>query len=187
MLDRRRLAVDELPRRPDLTAEGLGQRLVAQADAEGGDARGESAQDLDRRAGGRRAAGTGGDDEVRRAKLLRPVSVDCVVPPDDDVRAELAEQVREVVGEAVVVVDQEDQAASSARSIACSSARQLRPALGVFRRGIGVGDDSRPGLQVGHPVRKQDRPDRDARVERSVGQRVTDRAGIRPAPVSLEL
>ena len=83
--DRRRLAVDELPRRPDLTAEGLGKRLVAQADAEGGDAGGESSQDLDRRAGGRRAAGTGGDDEVRRAEPLRPVRVDRVVPPDDDV------------------------------------------------------------------------------------------------------
>ena len=82
VLDRGRLAVDELPRRPDGASEGFGQRLVAEADAERGDAGGESLQDLDGRAGGGRAAGTGGDDEVRRAEPLRSVRVDRVVSPD---------------------------------------------------------------------------------------------------------
>src|SRR3954471_14624986 len=125
VLDRRRLAVYELPCGADLASEGLRQRLMAKADAQGRDARRESAQDLDRRAGGGRTAGTGGDDEVRRVQELRSVRVDRVVSPDDDVRTELAEEVREVVGEAVVVVDQEDHATSSARSIACSSAASL--------------------------------------------------------------
>src|SRR5213078_1259399 len=52
--------------------------------------------------------------------------VDRVVPPDRHLRAELAEQVREVVGERVVVVDQQDHRLASASSIAISSAASLR-------------------------------------------------------------
>ena len=42
-------------------------------------------------------------------------------------------------------------------------------------------------LEVGDAVPEHDRPDRDARVEVAARQRVADRAGIRPAPVALEL
>ncbi len=187
VLDRGGLAVHELPRRADLAAEGLGQRLVAEADAERGDAAGEAAEDLERRAGVGRAAGTGGDDEVRRLEPLRPVGVDRVVPADHDVRAELAEQVREVVGEAVVVVDQEDHARRLRQVDRLLERGQLRAALGVLGGGIGVGDDARSRLQVRDAVRQDDRADGDAGVERPVRQRVADRARVRPAPVSLEL
>ena len=56
------------------------------------------------------------------AEPIGLVGVDLVVPADDDLGAELAEHVREVVGEAVVVVDQEDHSRASASSIAVSSA-----------------------------------------------------------------
>src|SRR5207302_6561408 len=58
-----------------------------------------------------------------------PVRVELVVPPYDDVRAECAEEMREVPREAVVVVDQEDHGAAScsdsASSMAISSARSF--------------------------------------------------------------
>src|SRR5207237_4703704 len=64
--DGARLAVQQLARLADLTAESLDDRLVPEADAERGRRRREPADDLDRRAGVRRAAGAGGDDEMRR-------------------------------------------------------------------------------------------------------------------------
>ena len=79
-----------------------------------------------RRAGVLRPAGAGGDDEVRRRERFRLVGVDRVVPDHGHLRAELAEQVREVVGERVVVVDQQDgHGRASARSSAASSAASL--------------------------------------------------------------
>ena len=43
------------------------------------------------------------------------------------------------------------------------------------------------GLKVGDAAVQDDRPDRDAGVEVAVRERVADRAGVRPAPVALEL
>src|ERR1043166_4611940 len=51
--------------------------------------------------------------------------VDRVVAPHGDLGSELAEEVREVVGEGVVVVDQEDHRLASASSIAVSRAASL--------------------------------------------------------------
>src|SRR5439155_3145383 len=65
----------------------------------------------------------GRDHEPLRLELLEPR---LVVPQHDDLHAELAEEVREVVGEGVVVVDEQDHRAPSARSIARSSAASLR-------------------------------------------------------------
>ena len=67
------------------------------------------------------------DDEVRGRELGGCVRVDLVVAPDDDLSAELLQQVREVVGERVVVVDEQDlHRAASARLSAVSSAASLR-------------------------------------------------------------
>src|SRR5580765_41139 len=118
VLDDARLAVQQPSRAVYLAAERLHHGLVPEAHAEGRDAR--CANELDEL--GRRASGAGGEDEVRRlevvAQLLRP--------SHGDLRAELAQVVREVVRERVVVVDQENHACSaSARSIAASSAASL--------------------------------------------------------------
>ena len=60
--------------------------------------------------------GPGEIDEVRRRERLRLVGRDRVVAAHDDLGAELAEQVREVVGERVVVVDQQDHRALPPRA-----------------------------------------------------------------------
>ena len=52
---------------------------------------------------------------------------------------------------------------------------------------VAVGDDPGAGLQQRDAVVQDDRPDRDARVERAAGQRVEDRAGVGAAAVLLEL
>src|SRR5581483_12412777 len=96
--DRARLAVQQVLRLADLAAERLDDRLVAEADAERRHARSEAADDLDRRARVARTAGAGGDDEVRGFERFRLVRGDGVVATNLDLAAELAEQVREVVG-----------------------------------------------------------------------------------------
>src|SRR3954451_4695141 len=124
--NRARLAVDELLRRPDLAAEGLDQCLVAEADAKSGHAGGEPFDDLDR---GARVGGpprTGRDDELRPREALGLVGADRVVAMDDNLAAELAEHVHEVISERVVVVDEKDHSRASASSIASSSAASLR-------------------------------------------------------------
>ena len=121
------LPVHELLRGLDLAAEGFDDRLMAEADAQRGHGRCQAADNVRRGPGVGRPAGARGDDEVGRAEPCRPVGVDRVVAADDHLRAELAEQVREVVRERVVVVDQQDQRCSaSARSIAASTAASLR-------------------------------------------------------------
>src|SRR5262249_7398105 len=118
--DDARLPVHELTGRADLPTERLHDRLVPEADAE----RRDAGVTHERHDALRRPAWPGRDDEPLR---LQPVEVGRVVAPHDDVRAELAEEVREVVRERVVVVDQQDHRCSvSARSTAASTAASLR-------------------------------------------------------------
>src|SRR6185437_11749438 len=125
--DGARLAVDEGAGGGDLAAERFDNRLVAEADSEGGSAGREPPDDLEGCSGVCRAAGTGGDDELRRGEPCGPGCVDGVVSTHDHLRAELAEQMREVVRERVVVVDEQDHRCSaSARSIAASTAASFR-------------------------------------------------------------
>src|SRR5262245_10173707 len=124
--DHARLAVHEGLGRVDLPAEHLDDRLVPEADAERRDARREAPDDLWRRTGVRGSARPGGDDEMARLHPFGLVGVDCVVPAHLDLGAELPEQVRQVVGEGVVVVHEEDHPRASARSIARSSAASFR-------------------------------------------------------------
>src|SRR5512133_1008666 len=117
-----RLSVDERPRLPDLAAEDLDDRLVATADTERGSTRREPADDLGRGAGSRRPSRPGRDHQMRRSQPLGLIGIDRVVPVDDHLGAELAEQVREVVGERVVVVDQQDHPRASLPSPSPASA-----------------------------------------------------------------
>jgi hypothetical protein len=130
VLDRRRLAVhghvaDHAP------AEGLGQRLVTQAHAQRPHARlGEAAHRLDRDAGLVGRARPGRDDDAVGSALQQLVDRRDVVAHDVDLRAELAEDLDEVVRERVVVVDDEDarhgqSGCSRASSMAPSTARAL--------------------------------------------------------------
>ena len=75
---------------------------------------------------------------------LRLRRVDLVVAPDDDLRPELLEEVDEVVGEAVVVVDQQDHCLGEGnRGL---ERRELAQALLVLGPRVGVGDDARARL-----------------------------------------
>ena len=126
VVDRAGLAVDEPAGLPDLSAEGLDDHLVAEAHAQCGNRWREPPDDLQAGTGGGRPARARGDHEVRRLELLGLVRADRVVSAHQDLRAELSEEMREVVRERVVVVDQEDHARASARSIAVSSAASFR-------------------------------------------------------------
>ena len=108
VLDLGVLAVDRLAanRAP---AERLDHRLVAEADAEGRHALlGKGARGLDRDPGLRRRAGTGRDHQSVGPSLEQLGDRRLVVAHNLDLRPELAEVLDEVVGEAVVVVDDED-------------------------------------------------------------------------------
>ena len=128
-----------------------------------------------------------------------------VVALDGDVGAELAQELDEVVGERVVVVDHEDPGAvagpggdgrhdvppspncSWARSMARSRAAALFLRLSVLLRGHRVGDDAGAGLHVGHAVLDDHRADADAGVEVAAVAEVADGAGVGAAAHRLEL
>ena len=145
VLDHRRLAVDRLVR-DDAPAQRLHERLVAEAHAEQS---GSSASGNRRTASSEIPAsfgvhGPGRDDHPVIAADQQLVDRRVVVADDLDLGAELAEVLDEVVGEAVVVVEDEDahprcdgtgsqrpavayghSGWATASSIACSTARAL--------------------------------------------------------------
>ena len=113
--------------------------------------------------------GPGETTRWRGRKLCGAVRVDFVVAPDDDLAAELLQQVREVVRERVVVVDEQHSSSRGLREVESRLERgELAQALLVLRVGAGVGDDARAGLQVRDAVVEHDRADRDAGVEGAV-------------------
>ena len=120
---------------------------------------------------------------MARREPLGLVRVDRVVAEHRHLGAELLEEVREVVGEAVVVVDEEDHAACPPILLGVGERRleggELAQALLVLRGRVGVGDDPRAGLETREAVGEDDRADRDAGVERPVRERVADRARVR--------
>ena len=112
----------------DLAAEHVDDRLVAEADAEHRHAaRRRPAPSPPRRRRSRAGPGPGEMTRCDGASALGLLDRDLVVPPHDHLRSELAEQVRQVVRERVVVVDQQQHAISraSASSIARSTAASL--------------------------------------------------------------
>src|SRR3954451_10941282 len=129
--DGARLAVHEAARLADLPAEGFDDRLVAEAHAERRHALAQAADDLDGGACVLRAARPGRDEEMSGRELLGPVGVDLVVADDGHFRAELLEEVGEVVREAVVVVDEEDHAAPSSSATAPAGRSPASPSLGA--------------------------------------------------------
>ena len=108
VLDRRGLAVDGLVAH-DGGPVGLREGLVPQADAERRDAGlGEGADRLHGDPGLVRRAGPGRDDDAVPAAVEEILDARAVVAHDVQVGPELAQHLDEVVGEGVVVVDDED-------------------------------------------------------------------------------
>ena len=113
--------------------------------------------------------GPGRDDEVRRREPLRLVDRDLVVSPHHDLRSELAEQVRQVVRERVVVVDQQHFASSAGlRQVdrAPRARRSLRRHSSCSAAGSQSATIPPPACSSATPSCSDDRADRDARVER---------------------
>src|SRR5205807_4312842 len=127
VLDRGRLAVHLPPGARDRGAEGLADRLMAEADAEDRDARPEPADNLE---GDARVVGcprARRDHDPLRPHRADPGQVDRVVADDLGLGAEFAEVLDKVVGEGVVVVDDEDhdRAPAAAMRSASTSPRAL--------------------------------------------------------------
>ena len=109
VFDARQLAVHRLRRAHHLAAEHLTDRLVAEADAQqrhlllGG-----GADEIHADAGLVRRAGAGREHDAGGLQRHGLVDRDLVVAMHDALRAEIAQKVDEVVGEAVVIIDQEN-------------------------------------------------------------------------------
>ena len=114
-----------------------------------------------------------------------------VVAHDLELAPQLAQVLDEVVGERVVVVDDEDLHGQSGCSIAISTARRTPRALASDSRelvvGLGVGDGAAAGLDVGDAVLEHHRADVDAGVEVAGVAQVADRAAVAAALDRLEL
>ena len=104
--DRRHLAVHHALRANDLPAERLADRLVAEAYAQDRNPSGEALDQRHRNPGLAGRARPGRDDDLFRLPRRDLLESERVVAMDVNVRAQLAEILDEVVGEAVVVVDQ---------------------------------------------------------------------------------
>ena len=105
--DRARLSVDERAGLRDPAAEALDDRLVPEADTERRRRRAELANELDRVAGVAGPSGAGRHHERVCSKRARLSDRDRVALPHHDLGAQFLEEVDEVVGERVVVVDDE--------------------------------------------------------------------------------
>ena len=104
-------------------AEGLADALMAEADAQDRSPAGEAAHDLQRDAGALRRAGSGRDDDMARRQLLDLAEGEGVVAQHRHAAPELAHVARQVMGEGIVVVDQEH-------------AHDAAPVLGPFKTSI---------------------------------------------------
>jgi hypothetical protein len=101
--DRRPLAVDHLRGVSDRRAVDRTQRLVAEADPEGGIV--EVGEDGHRHARLLWGSRSRRDDDAVRVQVANPRHVDGVVPTDEHLVGRLADVLDEVVREGVVVVD----------------------------------------------------------------------------------
>ena len=128
VLDLARFAVDEPLGLADLAPERLDDRLVAEADAEGGNLRPQALDELEADTRSFRPSRPRRDHEVARSTALGLRDVDLVVADDLDLGTELLEEMREVVGEAVVVVDHQQHGGffAVARSLRSRTIRVTR-------------------------------------------------------------
>src|SRR5438067_5051374 len=124
VVDRRRLAVHGLAPH-DAAAERLPDALVAQTDAQDGHLARELPDGGERYPGVRGAPGPGGDHESVVPNQVR--DFDLVVPVYGRLRAQLGQQLDQVPGERIVVVDHRDAAHRIASAI--STALNMAPAF----------------------------------------------------------
>ena len=100
-------AVHEAAGADDLSAKDVADALVPEADAEEGHTRPEGADDLVGDPGFLRGTGTRGDADAFGLERFDLGEGDLVVAFDGDLSAQFAEVLHQVVGEGVVVIDDE--------------------------------------------------------------------------------
>ncbi len=104
----------------DLSAEVLGDRLMPQADTEDGEIVGSRSQALHRRARASRASGAGADHETRRASRADRSPIRAVRAHDFDLNFELLEELHEVEGEGIAVIEDQNHCPQDAlRALRC--------------------------------------------------------------------
>jgi len=105
VINRRSLAVHETLGTHHFAAENVAHALVAEANPEGGRGRAEGLDDVVGQSGFARRTGTGGDEDPGRFEGANLVQGDFVVAANLHLHAQFAEVLDEVVGKAVVIVD----------------------------------------------------------------------------------
>src|SRR5262245_17509944 len=131
--DQRRLAVHRRRRPDDAAAEDLPDRLVTETDAEDRKSARHPADQVLRDPRGLRTAGTGRYDYGLEAGALHVGDGHGIVAADFHLGSQLPQILDEVVGERVVVVEDEDHDAAS--PTAASSASALRHVSSYSRAG----------------------------------------------------
>ncbi len=101
-------AVHDFFRADDFAAERVADGLMAEANAENGNFSGETLDDGHAQAGFARRAGAGRNNDALGTHARDFVESDFVVAADGEFLPQLAEVLRQVVGEGVVVVEQQE-------------------------------------------------------------------------------
>ncbi len=115
MADLGQLAVHRYRRPHYLAAEGVANRLMAQADAEDRDFGGNRRDQIETDAGLLGRAGAGRKHDGVRIGVDDSGAGDLVIAVDANLRPQFTEIVHKVEGEAVVIVDQNDHDARTKR------------------------------------------------------------------------
>src|SRR5579875_3755753 len=99
----------------DAPAEGFADRLMSQTDAEQWDLPGKPANDFERDPGAAGCSRPGRDHNALGPQPGDFFDADLIVATHDELLAELAQILRQVVGKRIVVVDQQNQRPPSRR------------------------------------------------------------------------
>ena len=117
-------------------AEGLPDRLMAKADAEQRDsALGRGGDGVEADAGPVGIAGAGRQHDAIGTQIKRLCHRQCVITFHHDFRAQFAEEMDEVVGETVIVIDQQQHAATRGKQMGNKRAVTLQGEARKFQRG----------------------------------------------------
>src|SRR5271170_4116453 len=108
VLDAAGFAMHKLRGADDVASEGCADGLMAEADSEDWPLAGEALDERDEDAGVLRRTGAGREHEALGIEGLDLVDGELVVAADDHVGAEFTHVLHQVVGEGVVVVEDED-------------------------------------------------------------------------------
>ena len=147
VMDAAGLAVHDFRRANDASAESVADGLMAQADAEQRNFAPELADDFDDDAGFFRRAGAGGNHDAVGLLGGDIGEGDLVVAMDFELFAQLAEILRQVIGERIVVVDEQDHRLDSLQAL--SERFFAAPRMRSFRMISAYGISARRAISRG--------------------------------------